>query len=248
MRVHVVTAHNRHIYSEEMEAMHRHRHDLFVDQMGWRALESPDGLDIDEFDNEHATYLIAIDAQDRVVGSGRLMPSWRPHMLKTLFPEYSAGPVPVGPDIWEWTRHAGGGRGFTREDNLQIQYALNLAVLEFAASRGIEAYTGILETRILAFAGELGWRSQPLGLPRNYGEGTAVALFNPIWPGQLAHLRRIARRQEPILIEMPAWASRDHGRLARRTIELAMTLSTPNLARAIGSLESIAADPGARAQ
>lgn len=241
MRVHVVTAFNSSLYRDEIEAMHRHRHDLFVDQMGWRALESADRLDIDEFDNKHATYLIAINARNCVVGSGRLIPSWRPHMLKNLFPEFCAGPVPVGPALWEWTRHAGGGEGFTRRENLEIQYALNLAVLEFAVSRGIEAYTGILETHILPFAGELGWRSEPLGMPLNYGEGTAVALYNPIWPGQLAHLRRVAKRVDPILLELPAWASPDHGQLARRTIELAMTLPTGKLPEAIGSLEAIAA-------
>lgn len=241
MRVHVVTAFNRQVYLDELEAMHRHRHDLFVDQMGWRALKSADRLDIDEFDNEHATYLIAIDARNRVVGSGRLIPSWRPHMLKNLFPEYCAGAVPVGPALWEWTRHAGGGRDFSRKENLEIQYALNLGVLEFAVSRGIEAYTGILEAHILPFAGELGWRSEPLGLPRHYGEGTAIALYNPIWPGQLAHLRRVAKRADPILIELPAWASANHGQLARRTIELAMTLPTGLLPQAIGSLEAIAA-------
>lgn len=240
MRVHVVSAVNRRLYLDELEAMHRHRHEVFVDQLGWRALESPDRLDIDEFDNERATYLIAMAENSRVVGSARLIPSWRPHMLKTLFPEYSDRPVPEGPAIWEWTRHAGGGKNYTRRENLEIQYALNLAVLEFAASRGIEAYTGILETHILPFAADLGWRSEPLGLPHDYGEGTAVALYNPIWPGQLAHLRRVARREDPILIELPAWGSRDHGHLARRTIELAMALPANLLPQAIGSLEAIA--------
>ncbi len=242
MQIHVVNRSNRCLYLDEIEAMHRHRHEIFVEQKGWRALESPDRLDIDEFDNEHATYLIAIDARGRVGGSGRLVPSWRPHMLQNLFPEYCDWAVPVGPGIWEWTRHAGGGPGFTRKENLEIQYALSLGVLEFAASRDIEAYTGILETKMVPFAGELGWRCEPLGLARHYGEGAAIALYNPIWDGQLAHLRALAKRAAPVLIEVPAWSSPQHGQLARQTIELAHRIPMALLPRAIGSLEAIAAD------
>src|SRR5690242_919851 len=101
MRVHVVHTNNRAIYLDEIEAMHRHRYEVFAEERGWRALESPDRLDIDEFDTEHATYLMALGEAGAVVGSARLIPSWRPNMMRTLFPEYCNGNVPIGPGIWE---------------------------------------------------------------------------------------------------------------------------------------------------
>jgi hypothetical protein len=82
-------------------------------------------------------------------------------------------------------------------------------------------------------------------LPRNYGEGAAVGLFNPIWHGQLGHLRRVAKHSDPVLIELPAWASSDRGQLARRTFELAMRMPPALLPQAIGSLEALVEAHGA---
>ena len=135
MQVHIVNSGNRHQYLDEIE-MHRDRYRVFVDLMGWRALASPDRLDIDEFDNANATYLVAIDTSGVVRGSCRLMPSWRPNMLKSLFPEYVDGDVPTGPGIWEWTRHDPGDPDWPREITHPTRIALHIAIHEFAASRG----------------------------------------------------------------------------------------------------------------
>jgi N-acyl-L-homoserine lactone synthetase len=241
MRVHVVTTQNRCLYLEEIEAMHRHRHEVFVGQLGWKDLESPDGLDIDEFDTEHATYLLAIDDAGALMGSGRLIPSWRPHMLKNLFPEYCAnGQVPVGPGIWEWTRHAPPGRRFARDVNARVNMALNTAVLEFAASRGIDFYTGILEARMVNFAAEIGWRSEPLGPPLDYKEGTAIGLLNHLWPGQLEFIRKKAGITEPLLFEAPVRASPELGRMTRQSLQLAMRVPANLLPVAVRSLEALA--------
>lgn len=202
MRVHVVSAHNRSMYLDEIEAMHRHRHELFVGQLGWRALESADGLDIDEFDGFDATYLLALSDTGDLLGSGRLIPSWRRHMLRDLFPAYCDGPVPVGPDIWEWTRHAPPGKAHSRAFNMAVNMALNTAVVEFANARGIAGITGILEARMVPYSLSIGWRNRPLGPPRPYAEGTAIALLNEIWPGQLNHIRSLSGRASPILVEL----------------------------------------------
>src|SRR5690349_9468841 len=143
MHVHVINASNRRQYLDEIEQMHRHRHRVFVGAMGWKALDSPDGLDIDEFDTPNATYLIAIDGDGIVRGSCRLIPSWRPHMLRNLFADYVEGEAPNGPGVWEWTRHAPGDRSFAKEINHEVRFLINIAVYEFAASRGIETFIGI---------------------------------------------------------------------------------------------------------
>lgn len=232
MRVHVVHAGNRNLYLDEIEAMHRHRYEVFVEERGWRALESPDRLDIDEFDTDDATYLIAIDDKGCVVGSGRLIPSWRPNMLRVLFPEYCDGPVPVGPGIWEWTRHATPGRRFSKDFNIEVQAVLNLAVLEFAQSRGVESFIGILECHLLPYTVDLGWQSKPMGPPRAYGEGVAVAVHSAVWPDHLATLRARARINEAVLIELPGF-SPARGELARRWLELASRLPESQLASAL---------------
>jgi acyl-homoserine lactone synthase len=231
MQVHVVHANNRSLYYDEVEAMHRHRYQVFVEERGWRALESPDRLDIDEFDNEHATYLIALDSDGEVAGSGRFIPSWRPNMLRTLFPEYCSGQVPVGPGIWEWTRHATPGRRCSKDYNIKVQVMLNLAVLEFARSRGIESFIGILEVNLLPYTAELGWNSVPLGPPREYGEGVAVAIESAVDPAHLSKLRARARVSDAVLIEAPGFTA-ERGRVARQWLELASRLPERELAAA----------------
>lgn len=229
MRVHVVTTNNRSLYLDEIEAMHRHRYQVFVVERGWKALESDDGLDIDEFDNEHATYLIAITNDGVVAGSARLIPSWRPNMLKTLFPEYCSGDVPIGPGIWEWSRHATPGRHFSVSFNIKTQRTLNLAVLEFGCSRGMEQVYGVLEAELMPWTAQLGWDSKVLGPPLAYGEGMAVASISSIRTSHLRKLRDEASVRDPVLIELPGYSG-ERGRIARRWLEIASTLPEAELA------------------
>lgn len=236
MRVHVVTTANRHQYLDEIEAMHRQRYRLFVDIMGWKALESPDRLDIDEFDNANAIYLICIDNDGIVRGSARFTPTWRPNMLKNLFPEYVDGEPPVGPAIWEWTRHSPGDPAWSKELNLEIRTVLHIAVHEFAASRLIEKYTGIVDTRIVPRMVDLGWRVDPIGLPVNYGEGTAFAFMAPVSAANCEALRRRLGRADSILVEMPRGLTTE----ARKTVELVMRVPADSLERAEEALREIA--------
>jgi N-acyl-L-homoserine lactone synthetase len=245
MQVHLVNGANRRHYLDEIEAMHRHRHRIFVDLMKWRALESPDRLDIDEFDNAHASYLILLDSHGEVRGSGRLIPSWRPNIFGSLFPEYAAEGPPVGPMIWEWSRHAPGDPRFSEEVNRQARLLLNIAVLEFAASRGIEAFTAILDTRMLDRTHAVGWRPRPLGMPRSYGEGSAVGVQLDVDPDHLTMLRERANRADPVLIEVPAALPEKQFRSARRSIELAMQLPESALAPAVQTLERLVAGEAA---
>ena len=218
MHVHVVTSANRPLYIAELEAMHRHRHEVFAEYYGWTALLSADGLDIDEFDTPHTVYFLILDDSGVLRGCDRLNPSWRPHMLTHLFPDYAQEPIPTGPGIWEWSRHAPGHPSWPESVNRRVRLLSSIGLLEFAASRGVEGYTGILEARAVPMAQRVGWRPHALGACVNYGEGESVACFCPVDLDLLPRLRRLAGREDPVLIEMPAQAK------ARRPVELAMRL------------------------
>lgn len=221
MHVHVITAANRGLYLAEIEAMHRHRHEIFVKYYRWTALLSADGLDIDEFDTPHTTYFVVLDDGGVLRGCDRVIPSWRPHMLTHLFPEYAQEQIPAGPAIWEWSRHAPGHPAWSEGLNREVRLLSSIALLEFAASRGIDGYTGILEARALPMAMRVGWKPRPLGAPVRYGEGESVACLCPADLSLLPRLRRMAGRTGPVLIELPAQAK------ARRPVELAFGLDTP---------------------
>lgn len=235
MHVHVVTSANRALYMDEIEAMHRHRHEIFARYYGWSALNSADGLDIDEFDTPHTVYFLTLDDGGVLRGCDRVIPSWRPHMLTHLFPEYAEESVPSGPSIWEWSRHAPGHPDWSEAINRQARLVSSIALLEFAASRGIEAYTGILEARALPMAARVGWRPRPLGAPVKYGEGESVACLCPADLSLLPRLRRLAGRQDAVLVELPAQTS------ARGPVELALRLPYGLAAEAEAAIEALIA-------
>ncbi|MEN9856713.1 MAG: hypothetical protein RLZZ157_1839 [Pseudomonadota bacterium] len=199
MEAHLITPRNRYLYLSEIEAMHRHRHEIFVDEMGWAALRSPDGIDIDQFDTQHSHYVIILDSNGQLVGSDRLNPTIHTYMLGSMFPHFAQAQIPIGPGIWEWSRHAPGHPAWPESLNRRVRLLSTVAILEFAMLNNITAYTGILESRVLPMAMRLGWQPRPLGTPVDYGEGEGVACNCPVDLSILPRLRRLAGVSEPLL-------------------------------------------------
>lgn len=189
MQAHIVTLSNIDQYVPEVEAMHRHRHRVFVDLLGWRALAKPDGLERDGYDDARAHYVIVID--DRGVGraSARLLPTAGPHMMTELFADFVAGPLPQGRDIFEWSRHCPGDPDWAPAINEAARLTLHLGILEFALAHGVTAYTALMERGLARRARTYGWDCAPLGPPRAYGEGEAIAVLNPVRASHLEILR-----------------------------------------------------------
>jgi N-acyl-L-homoserine lactone synthetase len=132
---------------------------------------------------------MALDDAGAVRGSLRLLPTTGPHMLPEAFPHFLDGPAPRGATIMEWSRHAPGLPGWPPAVNEAARIALHLGVLEYAAAYGVTAFTAIMETWLVRRARLLGWPCAPLGPPRSYGEGDAVAVINPVHADHLAQLR-----------------------------------------------------------
>ncbi len=200
MKVHVVAAGNRAAYRAELSAMHRHRHRLFVETLGWRALAAPDGLEIDAYYTDAATYLLVLDDGGVLRASARFLPTVGPHMLADIFPHLVAGALPRGSAIMEWSRHAPGDPAWAPAINDAARTALHLGVLEFARLRGVAAFTAVMETWLVRRARAMGWPCAPLGAAQPYGEGTAVAVLNTVAPGHLDQLRARTGRRAPVLV------------------------------------------------
>ena len=164
-----------------VRAMFEARKRVFVDLLKWDVPVIAGRYEIDQFDDEHAAYLIVADDQGAHLGSARLLPSERPHILDTLFPELCAGSVPRGPDVLEITRFCLD-RSLGARRRLDTRNRLVTALARHALERGIATYTGVAELcwlqQILAF----GWRCRPLGLPRAIGGRMLGALRIDISP------------------------------------------------------------------
>ncbi|PSJ42176.1 acyl-homoserine-lactone synthase [Allosphingosinicella deserti] len=173
---------------EALGAMFRARKSVFVDLLKWDVPVLGGTFEVDQFDDVHATYLILLDDDARHLGSARLLPTTRPHILGSLYPELCAAAVPRGPDMFEVTRFCLD-RGLTASGRRIVRDTLVAGLVEHALARGITAYSAVAEIgwfqQILAF----GWRCRPLGLPRMIERRMLAALrieITPETPGLLA--------------------------------------------------------------
>lgn len=153
------------VRSPPLREMFEARKRVFVDLLKWDVPVLEGRYEVDQFDDEHAVYLIVQDARGGHAGSARLLRTTRPHILDTLFPGLCASPPPCAPDILEITRFCLGREQNARE-RLETRNILVSALVHYALETGVTAYTGVAEMgwlqQILAF----GWRCRPLGLPR----------------------------------------------------------------------------------
>ncbi|HVK82263.1 MAG TPA: acyl-homoserine-lactone synthase [Verrucomicrobiae bacterium] len=202
MRAHIVTRANRARYVDALDQMHRQRHALFVEELGWNALTSVDGREIDEFDDDNAVYLLTID-HGEVIGSIRFLPSWRRSLMAEKLAGFVDGEMPIGPDIWEWTRWAPG-VGVSPRKAIKSRATLFAAAMEFALSRGIVMFTAVVDPKYIPLMIELGWTPEPCGLIQATTEGApAIALKWRLSPADLSQIRTATRINRSVAIEAP---------------------------------------------
>ncbi|GGD84405.1 isovaleryl-homoserine lactone synthase [Tsuneonella deserti] len=188
-----------------LRGMFAARKSVFVDLLKWNVPVIDDAYEVDQFDDAHASYLVLADPDGRHLGSARLLPTARPHILGSFYADLCADGPPCGPAIHEITRFCLDRRLHARERR-QVRDTLVTALVEHALAAGIKSYSAIAEMgwfqQILAF----GWRCTPLGLPK------------AIDGAMLAALRIDIDRDTPALLAaagiVPAASLRAHGRVA----------------------------------
>jgi N-acyl-L-homoserine lactone synthetase len=150
---------------EALRSMFEARKRVFVDLLNWGVPVLEGRFELDQFDDEHATYLIVRGDDGGHLASARLLETVRPHLLDTLFADLCAAPPPRGSDILEITRFCLE-RRLPAARRLAARNRLVSALADYALLRGVAAYTGVAELgwlqQILAF----GWACRPLGLPK----------------------------------------------------------------------------------
>lgn len=92
-------------HQDIMEQVWRLRHDVFVEEKKWMDLSKPNKREIDQFDNDDALHMIAME-DDQVVGYQRMLPTTKPYLLSEVYPHLCETELPRTSKIWEWTRYA----------------------------------------------------------------------------------------------------------------------------------------------
>jgi acyl-homoserine lactone synthase len=156
--------------------MFEDRKAIFVDLLKW---EIPhDGrFERDQFDDEHAEYLIVNDADSgEHFASLRMLRTDRPHILGSLFSQLCDETVPTGPDIREISRMCLSPR-HRGPERMAARNLLASAMTEYALLTGIRAYTGVADMGWMSRVLSAGWRCEPLGMPRQVGGAMVGAMM-----------------------------------------------------------------------
>lgn len=171
--LHVIQSATRPASDAVLRSMFAARKSVFVDLLKWDVPVLDGRYEVDQFDDVHATYLILAEPDGTHLGSARLLPTTRPHILDSLYAELCEEAPPQSPEIFEITRFCLDRRLSARERR-QVRDTLVTALADHALATGITAYSAIAEMgwfqQILAF----GWRCMPLGLPKVI-DGTMLA-------------------------------------------------------------------------
>jgi acyl-homoserine lactone synthase len=191
--IHAVSEVNQHLYARQLDRMFRMRHSFYVEGHGWSGLTSKGGLEVDEFDDENAVYLMSIDPFGDVAAAVRLNPTTGPTLLGKFF-DHSNEPLPKLDTVWDISRWIAAPE-HRRANNPRWpsnhQRELMIGILEFCQSRGLTHVTMLAELRLAERILSYGWPLRYLGVPRAYegGKGVAVAAEVEVGTHVLVHTR-----------------------------------------------------------
>lgn len=193
--IHVVNHTNMHAYAEVMTAYFQKRHEIFVEERGWAELSRPDGLERDQFDDQHTIYLLAIDG-DRVVGGSRFYPTLRPHMISEVFMHLVQRPLPRNTKTLEWSRYF-----IVKERRVgRTECRLLAGVQQFCLEEGITSLTGLQDMWWVPRWQQLGFKVRPLGVPQLLENQPTMAVQIEISEASLASVRKLGGLKPSILV------------------------------------------------
>ena len=148
--------------SAAFRAMFAARKSVFVDLLGWDLPVLDGQYELDQFDDEHAHYLILMGKDGRHRASARLLPTERPHLLGDLYAVLCEGAVPAGPHVREITRFCLD-RAQSAAERLVARNELITALTDHALAEGITDYTGVAERGWFEQIAAFGWDCRALG-------------------------------------------------------------------------------------
>jgi acyl-homoserine lactone synthase len=200
--LHVVTAANRDAYACLVEESFRIRHRIYVGERGWKDLDRPDKREVDQFDNDDAIYLLAIDdGEQRVVGGSRLVPTLKPHLLADVFPQLASGrPVPRARDVYEWTRFYVVPDRREPHAISEVACSIMCGVQEYCLDQGIRQLSIVTEPFWIPRFLRLGWEPKPLGLPIEWQGMEVVGITVNASEAALAQTRQVRGIRRSVLV------------------------------------------------
>ncbi len=190
--IYQIDRHNRAGFHAQIEEMFRIRHDIYVGRRGWIALERPDGRDIDQFDTDNTVYLLGLDDLGNVVAGLRLNPTTGPHLIRDVFPHtVTEGPIPVGENIYEFTRWFVVKDRVSPEASRRVAGELLVAMLEFGKRKGLTHISLCCDSFFWKTMQATHWDVRRLGPITRYPEGKCIAVLFDVSDRMIANTREV---------------------------------------------------------
>lgn len=202
--IHIVTHEQRRFYAAQLEAMHRRRREVFIDERGWK-LEERDGGEYDPGDDEAAIYMLMLDMSGRLQVSVRVRPVMDWSMLIDEMPNCVEGDAKAlrRPDVWEMARHVANGAGAAIGEARSRAAEFRIAMLETAREHGVTRLVGSVDVGLLAHGIRAWLDLKPLGIPVVYPEGGAAVGYEiPVTDDLICRLRERHDVHEAVAYEM----------------------------------------------
>ncbi|HEY4366470.1 MAG TPA: acyl-homoserine-lactone synthase [Steroidobacteraceae bacterium] len=186
----IINAENRALFEHDLLQMHRQRRSVFVEGLGW-SIPVVDGLEIDCYDREDTTYLVAKEELDGpVLASVRLLPTTGPHLMIDLFAEACLGPTPRGPSVWEVSRYCSTPAVLNRGRRLRLLWEIVCGVMETALLFGLDQVIFAANRALLPLMLNCGWHAVTLGPTLPDRDDRVTAVRAAITPEGLRTVRR----------------------------------------------------------
>ena len=150
------------------DQMFQSRAAVFHERLGWDVAVK-NGREMDRYDEEaDPVYLLAVDDDQRVLGSLRLLATTGPTMLQSEFAHFFDDAVDVAaPTIWECTRFCVPPvLARATQDVSTISAQLLIGLCELCLASGIEYVVGVYETPMTRIYARIGWSPEPLARAR----------------------------------------------------------------------------------
>lgn len=199
----VITNENSSQYTSLIDQMFVQRKKVFIDRLGWDLRHDRQGREIDQFDTDQTTYLIATRDGKTVNGSMRLIPTTTPHLMSDIFDHMCVGGAPRGDDIWESSRTCINLAEQRLNAMNETVSELYCGMIEYAILCGIRKIVFVasadLQKSVVAWGLNASLNINPLGLPQIDGQDINCAFALQIDAEGLWGLRQMRGLSRPVI-------------------------------------------------
>lgn len=191
----IISGNKRADHPDEIDEMHQLRRRVFHELLQWDVNVEGD-WEIDEYDEMNPVYVLSYDANGRLRGSLRLLPTLGPNMLDDTFP-ILLGETPVirSAAIWESSR-------FCIEPDISQDRASNQVTIaaaelmcgvgELAIASGLTHIVTVTDVFLERMFKRMGCPGERIGPPQRIGSVNAVAIAWKVENALLDRMKAVA--------------------------------------------------------